>query len=77
MLTSQEADEVLELIASHAFLYKKNKEELYELFKGRASFFEHLIQLAHCDDLGRFSEGMGKSDLDGQKILEKIKKSYN
>ena len=77
MLTSQEADEVLELIASHAFLYKKNKEELYELFKGRASFFEHLIQLAHCDDLGRFSEGMGKSDLDGQKILEKIKKSIN
>ena len=77
MITQKEADEILELIASHAFLYKKSEEELYELFKGRASFFEHLIHLAQCDDLGRFSEGMGKSDLDGQKILEKIRKRGN
>jgi len=39
MLTQNEAEETLELIAFHSYLYKQTEEEIYQKFKGRAVFF--------------------------------------
>ena len=75
MLSLDEADEVLELIRLHDFLYKHSEQEIIEKFTGRYAFLKNLIALRECDDFGRFSEGMGKSDLDVENILEKISMS--
>ncbi len=72
MITSSESEEILKLIALHAYLYKHNKEEIYEKFKDELEFFKHLVELGICDDLGRFSERMGKSSLDIDAIMAKI-----
>lgn len=70
-----EAEEVLELITLHAYLYKENDVNvIYEKFKNRFQFFKHLLELRVCDDLGRFSQTMGQSTLDTEAILNKIEK---
>jgi poly(A) polymerase len=58
MLTQDEADEVVELIALHSFLYRHSQEEIEEYFKDKLKLFKHLSELSECDDLGRFSETM-------------------
>lgn len=71
-----EAEEVLELIALHAYLYQESDVDvIYEKFQNRLVFFKHLLELSVCDDLGRFSKTMEKSSLDTQAILEKIEKN--
>jgi hypothetical protein len=56
-------------------LYKENDVTvIYEKFKNRLQFFQHLLELRVCDDLGRFSETMGQSTLDTEAILNKIEK---
>ena len=75
MITSSESEEILKLIAFHAYLYKYNEEEIYEKFKHDLEFFKHLVELSICDDLGRFSEGMGKSALDTDAIIAKIEEN--
>lgn len=75
MLGALEAQEVLELIALHAYLYKHNENEIYEKFKNNLSLFKHLIELCTCDDLGRFADTMGHSTVDIHPILEKIEKT--
>ena len=75
MLTLMESEEVLELIALHAYLYKESDPEIiYEKFKKNLGLFKHLVELSICDDFGRFSEGMGKSTLDTDAIISKIEK---
>jgi len=74
MLSIQEADEVLELIALHSFLYKHTEDEIYEKFKDNITLFTHLVELGYCDDFGRFSDTMGKSNLNIENILDRIKK---
>jgi putative nucleotidyltransferase with HDIG domain len=74
MLSKDEANEVIELISLHAYLYKESDVEvIYEKFKEQYELFKHLVELSVCDDLGRFCETMGQSVLDTQSILEKIK----
>ena len=74
MLSKDEANEVIELISLHAYLYKESDADvIYEKFKEQYELFKHLVELSVCDDLGRFSETMGQSVLDTQFILEKIK----
>ena len=75
MITKLEANEVLKLIEFHSYLYTRNEVEIYEKFKNSLELFKHLVELSICDDLGRFSEGMGKSTLNTDKIIEKIEKS--
>jgi len=79
ILTKDEAEEVLELILLHSYLYREtNPKIIYEKFKNRYKFFKHLIELSTCDNLGRFSSTIGTSVLNSQAILEKIQKnSYN
>jgi len=72
MITVGESKEILKLIAFHAYLYKYDEEEIYEKFKDDLELFKHLVELALCDDLGRFSEGMGKNSLDTNAIISKI-----
>lgn len=65
MISSKEASEILELILLHGYLYKEDSvEKIYEKFKGNYKLFKHLVELVECDDLGRFSETMGKSKVD-------------
>ena len=75
ILTSSEAQEVISLIVSHAFLYKYDENKLYEVFKNNLQGFKQLIELSYCDDHGRFSEGMGKSTLNIDGIVKKIEKN--
>lgn len=71
-----EAKEVLELIALHAYLYQESDVDvIYEKFKNRLAFFKHLLDLRVCDDLGRFSKTMGQSTLDTQAILDRIEQN--
>ncbi len=73
MLMKDEAQEVLELIGLHAYLYKeRDSEKIVEKFKGKPQLFKHLVELSTCDDLGRFSTSMGTSPLEIQDILNKI-----
>lgn len=74
--TVDEVEEVLELIALHAYLYQESDVDvIYTKFQNRVSFFKHLLELRVCDDLGRFSKTMGHSSLDTQAILKKIEKN--
>jgi len=57
MLTKEEADEVITLIALHGEIYKHPDDVAKEL-KSRAKVFKHLLELHECDDLGRFSLNM-------------------
>jgi putative nucleotidyltransferase with HDIG domain len=76
ILTLDEANEVLELIAIHSYLYKEDDpEKIYEKFKNKPKLFKHLVELSTCDDLGRFSEGMGASTLDKESILRRIEEN--
>ena len=72
MLLAEEANEVLELIALHSFLYRYNQDEIYKRFKDNLTLFRHLVELSYCDDMGRFSEQMGKSDIDTDLIIREI-----
>ncbi len=74
ILSRDEANEVIELISLHAYLYKESDVDVIcEKFKGKYELFKHLVELSTCDDLGRFSATMGESNLDTQSILERIK----
>ncbi len=74
MLSRDEADEVIELISLHAYLYKESDiEAIYKKFKGEYELFKHLVELSVCDDFGRFCETRGESVLDTQAMLERIK----
>jgi len=75
IITSSESKEILKLIAFHGYLYKYDEKEIYEKFKDDLKFFKHLVELSICDDLGRFSEGMGKSALDKNAIIAKIEEN--
>ena len=76
MITSKESEEILKLIAFHGYLYRYDEEKIYEKFKDDIELFKHLVELTICDDLGRFSEGMGKNSLDTNAIISKIEE-YN
>jgi len=76
MLSLDEANEVLKLIFFHAYLYKESDpEKICMKFKKSLTFFKHLVDFGICDDLGRFSEGMGKSTLDTDAIIQRIEKN--
>jgi len=75
MITVSESEEVLKLIAFHGDFYRHTEEEMYEKFKDKLELFKHLIDVRICDDLGRFSEGMGKSRLDIGNIIKKIEEN--
>ncbi|SFV66487.1 hypothetical protein MNB_SV-14-929 [hydrothermal vent metagenome] len=75
MITLNESKEILKLIAFHSYLYRHNEDEIYEEFKNDPMLFKHLVELGICDDLGRFSEGMGKSSVDVEGIMRRIEES--
>ena len=54
MLTKEEADEVIELIALHGEIYK-DRAGVEERLKDKPTWLQHLLELSECDDLGRFS----------------------
>jgi len=62
VLTKDEGETVLELVASHSYLYKHTKEEIYQKFKDNRTLFNYLLQLGECDNLGRFSNSMRESE---------------
>lgn len=72
MIRRDEADEVIELIALHAYLYKHTEDEIVEKFRENLPLFKNLIKLRECDDLGRFSENMGQSTLNAERIIKRI-----
>jgi len=75
-LLQEEADEVLELITLHTYLYKESDpEKIYEKFKNNLVLFKHLLELNICDDLGRFSEGIDQSTLDTDVIICRIERN--
>jgi len=57
MLTKEEADEVITLIALHGEIYK-DRVGVDRLLKDNPKVLKHLLELHECDDLGRFSETM-------------------
>jgi putative nucleotidyltransferase with HDIG domain len=57
MLTPNEADEVLTLIALHGEIYK-DRARVEEYLKDKLTWLQHLLELSECDDLGRFSPTM-------------------
>ena len=76
MLTKSESIEVLKLISLHSYLYKENDhEKIYSRFKDDIKLFKHLVEFGICDDYGRFSEWMGKSDLNIDAILKRIEEN--
>jgi tRNA nucleotidyltransferase (CCA-adding enzyme) len=73
MLNREEADEVLELIRLHTYLYKEyNSDLIYEKFKGRPKLFKHLLELCKCDDMGRFTSNVGTFEIDEASMLKKL-----
>lgn len=74
MITLEESEEILELIALHSYLYQHSEEESMETFKDNLTLFKHLIELGECDDLGRFSKTMGQSTMNLQALLKQIEK---
>jgi len=60
-ISFQESEEILELILLHGYLYKEKEfQQIENKFQGKKQLFNHLLELSECDDLGRFSETMGK-----------------
>ena len=57
MISHEEAEESIELIALHGEIYK-NPDEVTSLLKNRPHVLQHLLELHECDDLGRFSLSM-------------------
>ena len=55
-ITQEESVEIEELILLHGTLYKLSHKEIVEKFRGRESFFRHLVELVECDGLGRFAD---------------------
>jgi poly(A) polymerase len=73
ILNREEADEVVELIRLHGFLYKeKNPDVIYKKFKGKSRLFKHLLDLRKCDNLGRFTNKVGTFELDIESLIERI-----
>jgi len=71
LLSQDEADEALELIAMHGYFYGcKDANEAYVFFAEKRAFFSKLTLLVECDHLGRF----GSSDVEQRfgKIKEMI-----
>jgi len=61
MLTLEESEEVLVLIAFHGEIYK-HRDEVEKQLQSKPTWFKHLLELSECDDLGRFSETMRPND---------------
>jgi len=61
MLTLEESEEVLVLIALHGEIYK-HRDEVKKQLQSKPTWFKHLLELSECDDLGRFSETMRPND---------------
>jgi CRISPR/Cas system-associated endonuclease Cas3-HD len=61
MLTLEESEEVLVLIALHGEIYK-HRDEVEKQLQSKLTWFKHLLELSECDDLGRFSETMRPND---------------
>jgi putative nucleotidyltransferase with HDIG domain len=59
MITFEESEEVLVLIALHGEVYK-DREGVERELKDKPIWLQHLLELGECDDLGRFSETMRK-----------------
>ena len=57
ILSKEEADEVLELIALHGEIYK-NRDKVKAKLRSKPHVLKHLLELSECDSLGRFSETM-------------------
>jgi len=57
ILNREEALEVLELIALHGEIYK-NREKIEEQLLTRPHVLQHLLELAECDNLGRFTSNL-------------------
>ena len=57
ILTKEEAEEVITLIALHGEIYK-DRAGVEERLKDRPIWLQHLLELSECDDLGRFSPTM-------------------
>jgi poly(A) polymerase len=57
MLTLDEANEVLEIIALHGEIYK-NRDDVENRLSSKPHVLKHLLELSECDDLGRFSLNM-------------------
>ena len=55
IVSSLEKNEIIKLIAEHAFLHKyKEVNALQEYFGDDKDFCIHLVQLSRCDSFGRF-----------------------
>lgn len=60
-ISFEESLEVLELVLLHGYLYKEQDiKKIEKKFQGKQGLLKHLLELAECDDLGRFSQTMGK-----------------
>ena len=57
IISQEEANEVLEIIALHGEIYKQ-RNEVEKRLKRKPHVLQHLLELSECDDLGRFSETM-------------------
>ena len=58
MINASEKREIIQLIASHSFLYTHDTaEEMLEAFHGDFGFCIRLVELCRCDTWGRFCEG--------------------
>ncbi len=53
-IVQEELSYIHDLIKYHGLVYKKSKKELKEKFK--EEFFNHLMDLNVCDNLGRFTQ---------------------
>ena len=70
VLTQKESDIVLELVASHSYLYKHTKDEIYNRFKDNKTLFKYLWELSQCDNLGRFSNSMRESESNYKSLIK-------
>lgn len=72
LISADESKEILELILWHGYLYKEQDlQQIQKSFQGKKQLFNHLLELAECDDLGRFSETMGQ-EKEKRALLKKL-----
>ena len=57
MLSKEEAEEALLLILLHGEIYK-HRDEVENRLQHQPQVLQHLIELSHCDNLGRFSDNI-------------------
>ena len=73
IINEKEKEEVIKLIAHHAFLHKyPETTALLEYFNGDRAFCIHLVELSRCDSLGRFCSDL-PSEEKYQVLLKQLK----